>query len=112
LVGILIVSGILIIIWSLYSSYSIFTAKTKAPEIFKTQNKEIVSQNTLNKTKPANAEELQKEMEQKINDQLANIIPSNFISQLFNLISWSIFVAILILGGGKISVIGITILKG
>jgi len=109
---ILFISGLFLIFYSLISSYNIFTGKSLAPEIFQPQKeeqkeneqKEIVLQrkNDLNLTIP-----IQELMNQNIQEQLEKMMPSNYFSQLLNLISWSIFAGILILGGAQISNLGI-----
>ena len=107
---ILLFGGILIMFLSLYSSYGIFTGKKNAPEVFKT---ETLQQNSLenDRSKLSGSDDLQEEIKKMINSQIQGIIPSAFISNLLNLISWSVFVGILILAGGKMSSIGINLLK-
>jgi len=39
------------------------------------------------------------------------MFPPGFISKILNLISWSIFMFILVMGGGKISTLGTQLLK-
>lgn len=106
----LIILGLLLIAWTLFSTFNIFTGKKSAPEIFKlsalsSEEKEIM--------KPANLsqEELQKEMEKMIGDQIGEIIPQEVIYKIMNLISWSVFATVLFLGGGKLSTIGIAMIK-
>lgn len=109
---ILFISGLFLISYSLISSYNIFTGKSLAPEIFQPQKeeqkendqKEIVLQrkNDLNLTIP-----IQELINENIQEQLEKMMPSNYFSQLLNLISWSIFAGILILGGTQISNLGI-----
>jgi len=101
---ILIIAGLAIIVFALYFSYTIFTGKMKAPEIFKPEN------NTAALTAPLNQQDLQNSIDQAIQEQIKNIVPSEFITQFFNLISWSIFAGLLIFGGAKISAIGIKML--
>lgn len=111
---ILLASGIIIIFWSLYSAYNIFNVKTKAPEIFRIETKETSLQiNSLeqDKIKSFTPSELHEEIKKIIDVQMKEIIPSEFISKLLNLISWSIFIGILILGGSKIASIGINLIK-
>jgi len=101
---ILLLVGILIIFWSLYSSYNIFTAKTPAPEIFKEKEEKVLSP----EVKPG---DLEAQMEKMIGEQLKGILPADSIPQLLNLISWSIFAGILIFGGTQISGLGIKLIK-
>lgn len=101
---ILLVGGLAIIVGTLYFSYAIFTGRIQAPEIFKLEsNPAAVSD--------FNPGEVEKNLEEAIEEQIRNIVPSEFTTQLFNLISWSIFAGLLILGGGKISAIGIRMLR-
>ena len=94
----LIIVGLAIIFWSLYASYNIFTAKEKAPEVFKTEER-------VN-----NEYGLDDEVKMLVDEKIKEILPTNFGPQLFNLIAWSIFMAILILAGGKITSIGIKLI--
>jgi len=98
---ILLFVGLIIILYSLYSSFNIFTAKTSAPEIFKT---EIVPSQK-------NGEGLEAQVQQMIGEQLKGMLPANSIPQLLNLISWSIFAGILIFGGTQITTLGIKLIK-
>lgn len=87
--------GVAIIIYSLYSSYIIFTAKKPAPEIF-----EIVQQ-----------EQTGTAIEQQLQEMLGKMLPAESIIGLLNLIAWLIFASILIFGGSKISGLGIRLIK-
>lgn len=101
----LLVIGLTIIFWALYSSYNIFTAKTAAPEIFKGAEKEedfLVQKKTT---------EFEQELEKMFQEQLKEMLPTSFAPQLFNLIAWSIFGGILIFGGGKIAAIGVKLIR-
>ncbi len=104
---VLLITGIAIIGWTLFSSYNIFTAKTAAPEIFVIEEKiEIAAPETekgiLN---------IQTQIEKIIDKKLDGIIPPNFMSKILNLIAWSIFAFILIFGGSQISILGIKLIK-
>ncbi len=91
----LLFSGLAVIIYPLYSSYTIFTVKKPAPEIF-----EIVQQ-----------EQAGTAIEQQLQEMLGEILPAESINGLLNLIAWSIFASILIFGGSKISGLGIRLLR-
>lgn len=98
--------GVLIIFWALYSSYNIFSGKTEAPQIFSQEiEKETSSQ------EGASSSQMQEEMRKMVADQIENMVPPFFISRILNLISWSIFVGILIFGGSKISLLGIRLIR-
>lgn len=102
---ILLLAGIVIIVWVLYSSYNIFTAKKSSPEIFKVPTEEAVL------PQKGKTQELQAQMEEMIGKQLKGMIPIDVIPKLLNLISWSIFAGISIFGGAQISGLGIKLLR-
>lgn len=93
---ILLFSGLIVILYGLYSSYNIFTVKNQAPEIFTEQKSTVLPSGQI---------------EQLLQEQLKGLLPTDSIPQLLNLMSWSIFAGILILGGGQIAGLGIKLLK-
>ncbi|MCK5084117.1 MAG: hypothetical protein KAQ64_00485 [Candidatus Pacebacteria bacterium] len=126
--------GLVIIFWSIYASYNIFTAKKEAPKVFsysdegvvsldnKDKNVEDIGEIDIDKSKLADPNYLKNlEAEQKaqvesaiqdqISGQLKEMIPEEFISKLLNLSSWSIFAFILIFAGSRISGLGIKLMK-
>ncbi|MBU0476660.1 hypothetical protein KKB68_01450 [Patescibacteria group bacterium] len=101
----LLIAGVIIILYSLYSSFNIFTGAKEAPEIFKAEKEEImVPQKT-------EAQDPQSQIEEMIGEQLRGMIPTDSLPTLFNLISWSIFTSLLVFGGGQLSNIGIKLIK-
>jgi hypothetical protein len=111
LVGwLLLFSGILIISFSLYQSFVIFTGKKEPPEIFKIETTKTKSSLT-NKKAPTSLEEIQAQLQEMIQEQIQNIIPKEAISKSLNLVSFSILAGILIFGGSQISFVGIKLLK-
>lgn len=133
---ILLAAGIIIIIWGIYSSYQIFSAKSPVPELFKAPiTSELLAEKDkagisvkksetidIAKLQNMNPQDLQKVQEQQqkemqdalqknITDQFERLIPSDAISKIMNLSSWSIFAFILIYAGTKISSLGISLLK-
>jgi hypothetical protein len=105
---ILLILGLLIIFWGLYSSYNIFKGNQVLPEVFRS-NEIDLGQNKNNTIDP---QDIQKQMEETVNAQLSKIIPSGSMLKLLNLISWSLFAWILIMGGGKIASIGVKLMTG
>jgi hypothetical protein len=101
----LIIAGLAVIGVVLYFSYAIFTGKMQPPNIFKPENNQAAL------TMPINQQDLQNSIDEAVKEQIQNIVPPEFINQLFNLIAWSVFACIAILGGAKISAIGIKMLK-
>ena len=107
---ILLMAGLIIIGWSLYSSFNIFTAKTIAPQIFQIEKK-VIEAPSPGKI-PTTPTEFQKEIEKMVGEQLKEMFPAEILPKLLNLISWSIFAGILIFAGAKISGLGIKLIKG
>ncbi len=100
---ILLFGGLIVILYGLYSSYNIFTAKTAAPEVFKIETQGV--------TVAPGAQGAEAQMQKIIQEQLKGILPAESIFGLLNLIAWSIFAGILIVGGGQISSLGIKLIR-
>jgi len=103
----LLFSGLLLIIFTLYQSYNIFMGNFQSPEIFKTQ---ILSQPSKAGT-AGNLQDLQKQLNEEISKQIAQLIPADTLPQILNLLSWSILAGIFIIGGGQIAGLGVKMLK-
>ena len=100
---ILLIAGVVLIGWTLMSSYNIFTAKVDLPEFFETPEEQILP-------KKESAQDIQSQIEQMIGEQLKGILPVDSIIKLLNLVVWSMLAFILIFGGGKISGLGIKLI--
>jgi len=105
----LLIAGLAIIVWALYSSYNIFTAQASAPEVFKATEKQV-QLSTGGGTQDLQAQ-MEAKMKEAISEQLASMLPANFLINILNLVAWSIFMGILIFGGGQISGLGIKLIK-
>lgn len=103
----LLVLGLLIIFYSLYSSYQIFSGTKQAPEIF-SLSEEVPQAKTEKESGmiPFITEHLEEIMSQ----EMAEILPVQHFSKLLNLVSWSIWAGILIFGGGAIASLGIKLI--
>lgn len=99
----LLTAGLLIIFYSLFSSWNVFTGKSQPPQIFKVEKTTLISPTTQTEAEEIIQEQLQK--------QFQEMIPSDSIPQILNLISWSILAGVLIFGGTQISGLGIRLLK-
>lgn len=106
---ILLIAGLIIIGWTLLSSYNIFTGKKAIPEVFIIETKEVSV--TTPEAAPMTPEEIQKEMEKMIEEQLKEVLPADLLTGILNLTAWSILAFILIFGGAQISGIGIKLIK-
>jgi hypothetical protein len=94
--------GLGLIGWTLFTSYNIFTAKSPAPSFLN----ETITQTVTPQVG------LQAEMEKLIKNQLEGMIPSGFIPKFLNLTIWSMLAFLLIYGGTQVSGIGIKLIKG
>ena len=99
----LLIVGLMIIFCSLYFSFNIFIDKAQAPEIFKLEEN--------NQKKILEGIDMQEQMEEMVENQIKKMIPSEFISKLLNLISWSIFAGILIFAGSRVAGIGVKLIR-
>lgn len=108
--GILLIFGVLIILWGIYSSYQIFQGKKPVPEVFPIQK---LKQTLPSKEKDDKTleEKVGKEIQKIIGEQFSKIIPSEFVPKTFNLLSWSLFMFILIYAGGKLATLGVNLLR-
>ena len=100
---VLLFGGLAVIVYGLYSSYGIFTAKTSAPEIFKAEEKAV--------SQKSGSQDIQAQLQNVLQEQLKGLVPAGSLPQLLNLTSWSIFAGILIFGGSNIAGLGIKLLK-
>lgn len=103
----LLLLGVAIILYTIYNSYQIFTAKTEAPEIFKQSAvKPGGSQNNINLGFGGNID-----ISKIIGSQVEQLLPTGSATNILNLVSWSILAGIMIFGGSQIGVLGIKLLK-
>ena len=107
---ILLISGVAIIGWTLYSSYNIFTGKAVVPEIFKMPVEETEAPAAKGGI-PTTPTEIQEVMGKMIGEQLKGFLPVDTLPKLLDLAIWSMLTFILISGGGHISSLGIKLLK-
>jgi len=107
----LLIIGLAILGWSIYSSFNIFTAKASAPQIFKMENKTIQTANNGAAKMPTTPAEIQKQMENIVAEQLKQIIPIEVLNNLFNLLGWAIFAIFLVFAGFYIASLGVKLIK-
>lgn len=99
--------GLGIIFYSLYSSFNVFTGKTQPPTIFSFKDTKIEETKKEAKT----PEEIQTELTKDVlARQLKEMIPADYLQKTFNLVTWSIFIGILVLIGSNIAGLGIKLL--
>ncbi len=112
---VLLIIGLLIIFWGFYSAYSVFKGEAGLPNVFSAQEIEDLEEQDTGLQQPQTGalspEKLQENMEEMMQEQIGKLLPSGTLMQMLNLIAWSIFIWILIYGGGKIAGLGIKLLK-
>lgn len=101
---ILLAAGIGLIVWTLFSSYNIFTAKADLPGFFKAPEEQIAAEK-------GKTQDIQVQMEKMISEQLKEILPSGAATKILNLSVWSMLAFILIFGGSQVSILGIKLIK-
>lgn len=113
---ILIASGILMILWVALFSYNIFTGTREAPKIFKIESQAqecpVVAEKSANGKQLQEIEEqVKKIIEGQLKEQIKEFFPPEFIAKILNLGAWALFAWIVFLAGGRISSIGIKLIK-
>lgn len=101
----LLIIGLLIIIWTLYSSYNVFTGKTLPSGVFKME-----AEGKPFSQKQEKAQSLETQMEKMMGEQLKELIPGGALPKILNLIVFSMLAGIFIFGGAQISNLGIKLI--
>ena len=96
-------AGIVIIGWTLLSSYNIFTAKTPVPEFFPLPQESLTQEQT--------GQSMEEQFQQMIGEQIKGLIPVDTLPQVLNLAIWSMLAFILVFGGSQIAGLGIRLVK-
>ena len=82
---------------TMYYSFSIFTGKVSAPLVFKMPPlKEPIKDGTP-----------QQQLQQAIQNELGKLLPTDTITRILNLLTWSILAGIFIFGGAQIAGLGV-----
>lgn len=110
----LLLFGLAMVGWAVYSSYQVFTGQILPPQIFVSTNQSInANQQTTQGLGLFN--DLQKQISDliglQLNKQIQGLLPVGAISQTLNLVSWSIFLGIVIFAGTQVANLGIKLIK-
>jgi hypothetical protein len=98
-------AGLSIISFTLWSTYNIFTAKSKVPEFFP------LVKETKTPSSQVGTQDAQAQLQKMIGEQLQGFFPADFMGKTLNLTVWSMLAFILMSGGAKIAGLGIKLLK-
>ncbi len=99
--------GIASIVWGLWASIDIFTAQRPVYEVFKYQP----DQDNGQASDSIQGVPTEEDVGRLIKEQIEAMLPPTVIFKFFNLAAWGIFMMILILSGGKLAGIGISLLR-
>jgi len=105
---ILLGAGIVLIVWVLFASYMVFSGQSTPPGLFRLEERAPLPERV---GFPLTQEELKKEMERMVAEQILAMFPEGALTKVFNLTAWSIMAGIMIFGGAKISEIGVRLIK-
>jgi sulfite exporter TauE/SafE len=96
-------AGLILIAWTLYQSYAIFTAKVSVPAFFAAQEQTVApTGGTL---------DIQEQLKQMVGEQLKGFLPTGAITDFLNLGVWSILAGLLMFGGAQLAGLGIKLIK-
>jgi hypothetical protein len=103
---VLLAVGLAIILFSLVSSFSIYTGSSEPAQIF------VAPQGAGAKEfSPSSLQDLQEQLPQLLGQQLQGLIPQNAVPQMLNFFVWSMLSGLLLLGGSLVAGIGVKLLK-
>ncbi|MDD3386795.1 MAG: hypothetical protein PHU17_02605 [Candidatus Pacebacteria bacterium] len=100
----LIVFGILIVFWSIQSSYTNFTNQTEFPQVFQIDESSIV-------TEENSSGSVEDKIGSIIGNQVSQMIPQSTVTQLLNMLSWIVFATFLVFAGAKVVGMGADLLR-
>ncbi len=107
---VLLVFGLVLIGWTLWQSYDIFTGKVSAPLVFMTPvtaNSSVKSPGLFDISG-----QIQNQLQSALGQQVSQLISADSITKFLNLASWLLLAWIFIMAGGAISGIGVKLLNG
>jgi len=96
--------GLGIILYALFSSLQIFTGRVDPPELFSFDEPADIQE-------AAAPDDIQEQVGKLLRDQLGEFLPTDTISRTLNISMWSLFAGLLLFGGGQIAGIGIKLLR-
>jgi hypothetical protein len=103
----LLVAGLGVMGYSLFSSVQIFQGEQQAPQLFDLQTPEQENK----QVSVQGIEGLQDQIPELLGSQLQGLLPYEAMSHMMNLVAWSILASILLFGGAQIAGLGIKLIK-
>lgn len=105
----LLLGGVLLIAWTIYYSFNVFTGKAPAPAIFAVPQGQ--AKTAAPKLDIGNLEDLQGQLQTMLGDQLKGLLPADSLPKILNLTIWGILAWLLFSGGSHLASLGIKLLK-
>lgn len=99
---ILIISGILLVLGTIYSTYLNFTGQSEFPQIFTFEEANVA---------PQTAEGLEGQIGGIVGEYIKDLIPQGTITQMLNMVSWILLAVFLVYSGTKLVSIGSVLVK-
>jgi hypothetical protein len=120
----LVIAGVTIIIWGIYASFGIFLYNQPPPQIFEVEVDEAEEEKINQKQPLPENEEVPLigevplvgemplvEVDAIIQDIVADMIPPGTVPTILNLMVWSLFMAIVFMGGARLAMIGVQLIS-
>jgi hypothetical protein len=114
----IVIFGLAVIGWAVFSSYGFFTGQKDFPEIFKSSAVQTGQTQAVQKTEaPAVIKDqaaaqaaVQEQMLQAFSGKLSELFPADSVLKVSNMAAWIAFATFLVFAGGQIAGIGVKIL--
>jgi hypothetical protein len=100
--------GLFLVFFAIFWGVLVFNKQKNLPKFI--EIKEKPEKQILKKEIPKTPQDVQKMVEIALQERMEEILPKEIVERLINFLVFSIFLGILIGGGGKISEIGLKIL--
>ena len=104
---ILVVVGLSVISFGVFSAYNVFTNRANPPVIFQP----TVASAPAASSSSGDMAAVEKILQERIHQEILAIIPADSFAKVLNLISWSTFVMLLIFAGTQVASLGIKLIK-
>ncbi|MFA7714614.1 MAG: hypothetical protein WCX77_00695 [Candidatus Paceibacterota bacterium] len=114
----IVIVGLLVIGWTVFSSYDFFSGQKSFPQVFKQTaaegSQKEVQQKTAVSAAPKDQAEAQAlaqaQMQQTIGESISKLFPAETTFQVLNMTSWIAFASFLVFAGAQIAGIGVKLL--
>ena len=107
---VLLVIGILMIGWAVFSSAQIFAGAKKPPQVFEPQPRGLEMSEAASLSDGISSDDIQKQLDKALAHQIGRILPAGAVPAALNLFAWSLFVGIVMFAGAQIANIGIKLI--